>query len=486
MRGDHRLLEGGGVCALLLPCGSGTLPDGRSESLAGRALFAGRPYRSGLVETRAELIYIECGNGSTGTVIDKMDRWDETWHRLREWTNGQGPSERLAAQVLRAEGYADMDPSHPLGGRDAGKDALVSKCGERWIMAVYFPRGKQLFGETKKKFLADHQGVVANEAAGMAFVTNQELSLSERAELRKSVNTPAEIFHLERVTATLDRPEMHGVREQFLRIPAVEPAPVAESLTLREILDSAAPTPGAPDHWRIFDGMLLLRVVAVPVPAGLRHPNAADPRTALEEASRQAAAVATDWPDWVSLLARRLGEDWKSVAPHHWGAGRTFDDADALAQHPSAAVSFVTRNTVLGVDRTWPTRIYDDAGDFAFHAAREPEVVAETLVSLRLAASLLEPLAALQGVDVAVQIAAEPSGTTLVSSERAVSDGGRFGDPAGHLPKPVATEVRTHYHDTARVALDDLRDPYRAADQLIGPWLATFRPDNLLAGLRDG
>ena len=27
-------------------------------------------------------------------------RWDETWCRLRDWTNGQGPSERLAAQFL--------------------------------------------------------------------------------------------------------------------------------------------------------------------------------------------------------------------------------------------------------------------------------------------------------------------------------------------------------------------------------------------------
>jgi hypothetical protein len=26
-------------------------------------------------------------------------RWDETWHRLLEWTSGQGPAERLAAQV---------------------------------------------------------------------------------------------------------------------------------------------------------------------------------------------------------------------------------------------------------------------------------------------------------------------------------------------------------------------------------------------------
>ena len=48
-------------------------------------------------------------------------RWDETWHRLREWTSGQGPSERLAAQILMEDGFTGLDPSHPLGGKD-GKE----------------------------------------------------------------------------------------------------------------------------------------------------------------------------------------------------------------------------------------------------------------------------------------------------------------------------------------------------------------------------
>ena len=49
-------------------------------------------------------------------------RQDETWHRLREWTSGQTPSERLAAQLLVASDYKDVDPSHPLGGPDGGRD----------------------------------------------------------------------------------------------------------------------------------------------------------------------------------------------------------------------------------------------------------------------------------------------------------------------------------------------------------------------------
>ena len=51
-------------------------------------------------------------------------RTDETWHRLREWTAGSAAAERLAAQVLLADGYTSVDPSHPLGGPDGGKDLL--------------------------------------------------------------------------------------------------------------------------------------------------------------------------------------------------------------------------------------------------------------------------------------------------------------------------------------------------------------------------
>ena len=42
----------------------------------------------------------------------------ETWHRLLEWDKGQAPAERLAAVVLFSDGFRNVDPSHPLGGRD--------------------------------------------------------------------------------------------------------------------------------------------------------------------------------------------------------------------------------------------------------------------------------------------------------------------------------------------------------------------------------
>lgn len=147
------------------------------------------------------------------------NRFDETWHRLRDWTKGQTPSERLSGQILIHEGFKNFDPSHPLGGQDGGKDGLAVRDGKRFVMAVYFPRGQKIFNKIKEKFAEDLLGVSKNSADGIAFVTNQELKLGEREDLKSiGENFEVELFHLERITAILDTPEMAQIREQFLDI----------------------------------------------------------------------------------------------------------------------------------------------------------------------------------------------------------------------------------------------------------------------------
>jgi hypothetical protein len=149
-----------------------------------------------------------------------QSRYDETWHRLQEWTKGQPVSERLAAQILVREGFLNLDPSHPLGVKDGGKDATANKGGLRFVMAVYFPRGQQNLTDIKHKFEGDLEGAKKNNSE-MAFVTNQELTVGEREEFKKLAEpTIVEIYHLERITAILDAPEMAQVREQFLDIEA--------------------------------------------------------------------------------------------------------------------------------------------------------------------------------------------------------------------------------------------------------------------------
>lgn len=89
--------------------------------------------------------------------------------------------------MLHAEGYADIEPSHPLGGPDGSSDAMLTKNGRTWIMAVYFPQGAMPFRDVKKKVLDDYPGVAANRADGMAFVTNQHLTRGERKALAETV-----------------------------------------------------------------------------------------------------------------------------------------------------------------------------------------------------------------------------------------------------------------------------------------------------------
>lgn len=144
----------------------------------------------------------------------------ETWNRLRVWDKEQSPSEKLAAQILFSEKYESIDPSHPLGGPDGLKDILCVKDGKKYIAACYFPREQQNFSALKKKFESDLIGVETNKADGIAFVTNQELTLGEREVLLDLMadDKQLDLFHLERIAAILNAPINYGTRLEFLDI----------------------------------------------------------------------------------------------------------------------------------------------------------------------------------------------------------------------------------------------------------------------------
>ncbi len=149
----------------------------------------------------------------------RMSEGRETFSRLLNWDRGQAPSERLAAVILSSEGFKGLDPSHPLGGKDGLKDMTFSFEGKRWIGAVYFPRGQQSFSDIKDKFIHDLEGVTANDAKGLAFVTNQELRLSERKILSEiNPEIDVQIYHLERIASLLNTPPFYGIRMEFLDI----------------------------------------------------------------------------------------------------------------------------------------------------------------------------------------------------------------------------------------------------------------------------
>jgi hypothetical protein len=143
----------------------------------------------------------------------------ETWRRLLAWDREQAASERLAGHILRFEGFRSIDPSHPLGGRDGLKDIICARDGKKWIGAAYFPRDNQPFAKIAKKLAGDLAGISKASVDGLAFVTNQELTLAERADLRTSgAPHSVEVFHLERIASILDSPQCYGIRLEFLDI----------------------------------------------------------------------------------------------------------------------------------------------------------------------------------------------------------------------------------------------------------------------------
>ncbi|GFG64574.1 hypothetical protein MKUB_20640 [Mycobacterium kubicae] len=152
------------------------------------------------------------------------NRFDETWHRLRDWTGGQSKSEMLAWQVIGAEGYTRIDPAHTHGGPDGGGDAMCERDGETWVMAAYFPLGQKTPATIKKKLLQDMKGAKAKGGVGIAFVTNQEITLAEREQWEQlDPDLKVHLFHLLKVTQILNEPQYARTREEFLDIVAGPP-----------------------------------------------------------------------------------------------------------------------------------------------------------------------------------------------------------------------------------------------------------------------
>lgn len=180
---------------------------------------------------------------------DEPMRTDETQKRLLDWTAGQAPSERLAAQVLLAAGYEDVDPSHPLGGPDGGRDGECTRDGVKGVWAVYFSRGQdKTLTKLKNKLKADIEAAARHNPNFLVFVTNQEVRVSERDTLRElGVDIEIELFHNERIAAILDQSHLSQVRQQFLGIPAIAVAPLDVHVTVDSVALAFADHDGLPD-----------------------------------------------------------------------------------------------------------------------------------------------------------------------------------------------------------------------------------------------
>lgn len=134
---------------------------------------------------------------------------------LAQWEKGSVDAERLCADLLRLDDFEDVDPQHPRGGPDGGKDILCAKDGNTFVAAVHFARDPIKFGKTKEKFKSDLSASTKHNCDGFIFLTNQELNVGERSELERLAAAAAKrclIYHRERLRVMLDSPQGYGLR----------------------------------------------------------------------------------------------------------------------------------------------------------------------------------------------------------------------------------------------------------------------------------
>lgn len=252
--------------------------------------------------------------------------------------------------------------------------------------------------------------------------------------------------------------------------------------TGREMQERAPVTPGAPEHWMVYDGMLLFRVIAYPVPSDLRGPRGGQARELLEAAAAAARDHASQrWRAAASgLLLKTLCTEWDAAVPRSWSAGRSSSSTEVLTSRPTAAATLVTRPVAISVDRTFPTAVATPDGG-VYHAAHEPEIAADTAAVCKFVGLIFEAIGAKQG-DVMVQIAAGASTSRLVSAE-AYADLPFSPPHEGIALRPPF--AATHYSDFDRFVVSRLViEPEACAAELLDDWLATFRENDVFEELR--
>jgi fido (protein-threonine AMPylation protein) len=142
-----------------------------------------------------------------------------TSNALRMWDSQSTAAERMCADILRLEGFQNVDPQSPLGGPDGGKDILCDKDGIDFIAACHFSNKDLSFTAIKKKFSADLKTALQRGRKGFIFMTNQLLTPGYRNKLEVLAGQKGQrclIFHREYLRVVLDSPQGYGLRLRHL------------------------------------------------------------------------------------------------------------------------------------------------------------------------------------------------------------------------------------------------------------------------------
>lgn len=161
---------------------------------------------------------------------------------LTHWEHQSAAAERMCADILRLDGFQDLDPQSPRGGPDGGKDILCSKGGVSFVAACYFANEPRDFSKIKGKFEDDLEASLKHKRDGIIFLTNQHLTPGERTTLEKAAAAKGKralMFHREYLRVCLDSPSGYGVRLKHLRIPLSTEEQFAYFASSREAVSEA-------------------------------------------------------------------------------------------------------------------------------------------------------------------------------------------------------------------------------------------------------
>ena len=153
----------------------------------------------------------------------------DTDERLKSYLDtNQLARERLCCAVLALDNrFAEVNPRHPRGGPDGGRDIeAVFRQEQRAFGAVGFVNQANDSNEQKKKiqrkFGDDLERALVAAPEVFVFLTNINLTISEKAELVSEAKARglghAEIIDRERIRITLDSPDGFAARFQYLDI----------------------------------------------------------------------------------------------------------------------------------------------------------------------------------------------------------------------------------------------------------------------------
>jgi hypothetical protein len=251
-------------------------------------------------------------------------------------------------------------------------------------------------------------------------------------------------------------------------------SPTLPTPTMRELREKAPTTPGAPDHWMLFDGLLLLRFVLSAAPPRRWGSTSQSLKGALEAAADAAVDfAANNWPPNAPILILdEFTRSWKTKRPGIWEAGHVAFIPGSPRASVAAALDSI--RSILAIDRTFGTAVPPNEHGGGYFAAYDSVIAAELTSALILGAHLIAGFDA-DEVDFGVQISAAPSDHGLVSAESYAPASNPFRDP-DPLITPNGSPAPTHFSDVARLDVQEvIRDPVQAARSLLDPWLATFR-----------